>query len=75
MLPRVSVTHRQTQANKHNSAARLLFQSTEAKAMPTPTPTVMAVLRAGVLRRRLPPAARRLGVATLVVLPVGERVS
>jgi hypothetical protein len=43
--------------------------------MPTPTPTVMVVLRAGVLRRRLPPAARHLGVATLVVLPVGERVS
>jgi hypothetical protein len=47
----------------------------EAKAMPTPTPTAMAVLLAGVLRRRLPPAARHLGVATLVVLLVGEWVS
>jgi hypothetical protein len=47
----------------------------EAKAMPTPTPTAMAVLRAGVLRRRLPPLARHLGVATLVVLLVGEWVS
>jgi hypothetical protein len=44
--------------------------------MPTPTVTPMvAVLRVGVLRRRLPPAARHLGVAKLVVLLVGERVS
>jgi hypothetical protein len=71
-------SHKQTQANKHNSAARLPCQSTEATAMPTPTPTVtptvMAVLLTGVLRKRLPPAARRLGAATLVVLGAGERV-
>jgi hypothetical protein len=35
----------------------------------------MAVLLAGVLRRRLPPAARHLGVATLVVLPVKIEVA
>jgi hypothetical protein len=35
----------------------------------------MAVLLAGVLRRRLPLVARSLGVAILVVLAVGEWVS